>query len=582
MALAGISLSAAAQIQTIPWPATDGLGRDLPGHEECGPPREGKFVGIFYFLWLGHHPQSGPHNISRIIEEPRESRRAWGPRNLFHWWEEPRFGYYLSNDEWVIARHAQMLVDAGVDVLIFDATNAVVYEEEYLAICRVFREVRAQGGQTPQIAFIAGNPINKRERDTTERIYQNFYRKNLYPELWFQWKGKPLILTDPTDLSEELLGFFTIRHSWAWSRNVRTNQPTGWFGDGRDKWPWLDHHPQRPGWHEDPSIPEQISVCVAQHPTSNIGRSFHNGRQPPEEEWRTRHGLCFQEQWERALEVDPEFVLVTGWNEWVAQRFISDGKQRFLGGILPEGYTYFVDCYNMEFSRDIEPMRGGYEDDYYYQMMAYIRRFKGVPPLPQSAGPESIAIDGNFSDWAGVLPEYRDDRGDVRHRDHAGFAEAGPYINQTGRNDIVLCKVTQSDTHLFFYVQTAEEMIFPDGDPCAMNLLLRIEGVGGASWEGYQFRIGRRRRWISRTVSLEQFAGNDWRHIGWIDFAWDGNEMELALPFRGSPETGPTPRIEFKWIDNMPEPLDILDFMDHGDAAPNGRFRYVFQRRVFE
>lgn len=35
------------------WTATDGLGRTVPGHEQVGPPRDGKFVGMFYFLWLG-------------------------------------------------------------------------------------------------------------------------------------------------------------------------------------------------------------------------------------------------------------------------------------------------------------------------------------------------------------------------------------------------------------------------------------------------------------------------------------------------------------------------------------------------
>ena len=34
------------------WVATDSLGRELPGYEECGPIRKGKFVGLFYFLWI--------------------------------------------------------------------------------------------------------------------------------------------------------------------------------------------------------------------------------------------------------------------------------------------------------------------------------------------------------------------------------------------------------------------------------------------------------------------------------------------------------------------------------------------------
>jgi len=33
------------------------------------------------------------------------------------------------------------------------------------------------------------------------------------------------------------------------------------------------------------------------------------------------HGYNFQEQWERALQLDPQFIFVTGWNEWIAGRY---------------------------------------------------------------------------------------------------------------------------------------------------------------------------------------------------------------------------------------------------------------------
>ena len=34
------------------WVATDAIGRELPGYNECGAPRSDRYVGIFYFLWL--------------------------------------------------------------------------------------------------------------------------------------------------------------------------------------------------------------------------------------------------------------------------------------------------------------------------------------------------------------------------------------------------------------------------------------------------------------------------------------------------------------------------------------------------
>ena len=100
-------------------------------------------------------------------------------------------------------------------------------------------------------------------------------------------------------------------------RCLRARNPTsagGWLGDSRDKWPWLDHSPQKVGLDAQGN-PEQISVSIAQHPTTTIGRSYKNGTEPPVDIHNTLQmgqGLYFDEQWKRALEVSPQFVFVTG------------------------------------------------------------------------------------------------------------------------------------------------------------------------------------------------------------------------------------------------------------------------------
>ena len=66
--------------------------------------------------------------------------------------------------------------------------------------------------------------------------------------------------------------------------------------------------------------------------------------------------------------------------------------------VLPPGETFFVDRYDSEFNRDIEPMRGGYADNTYWQMSANIRRYKGARPVPAvSRGIPSAA-------WKAVKP----------------------------------------------------------------------------------------------------------------------------------------------------------------------------------
>src|SRR3546814_17661199 len=57
-------------------------------------------------------------------------------------------------------------------------------------------------------------------------------------------------------------------------------------------------------------------------------------------------------------------VLVTSFNEWMAIKYANDS-----------GEVYFVDVYNHEFSRDIEMMKGGYHDNFYMQLVQYVRRF---------------------------------------------------------------------------------------------------------------------------------------------------------------------------------------------------------------
>lgn len=81
------------------WGGIDGLGRELPTRAETGPTREGRYVGLFYFLWLGQQGTSGPFDNSEILARYPEAVRdpahpAWGPENAFHFWGEPLYGYY--------------------------------------------------------------------------------------------------------------------------------------------------------------------------------------------------------------------------------------------------------------------------------------------------------------------------------------------------------------------------------------------------------------------------------------------------------------------------------------------------------
>ncbi len=561
------------------WIATDDLGRTLSVDNRGGEIQKDKFVGIFYFTWQGSHgydtprtrPDQGvldklstdtlsPYDLSKLLKQNPENPK-YGPIGTFHYWAEPYFGYYLPDDEWIIRKHAQMLSDAGVDVIILDVTNSFTYFPIVKEIGDTYRKLRAEGISTPSIAFI----VNSAPEKTVNKLYTEFYQKGLYKDLWFYWKGKPLLLAPSDELPEEQKAFFTLRQSWAWTKDQK------WFGNGKDKWPWLDHTPQSYGWHESPDVPEEVSVATAEHPVSNIGRSFHDGKEP--EVKTPAVGLYFTEQWKLALAVDPELVFITGWNEWVAQRFNNGNAKNMAGKPIKKGETYFVDQYSAEYSRDIEPMKGSFKDNYYYQMVDFIRQYKGSRTIPEFSTIHPIKIDGNFKDWENVKSIFYDDKGDTFHRDHPGFGRIKSYTNLSGRNDIILSKVATDGENLFFYVETSSAI--PSWtDTTWMNLLIGLPLKNDENWQGYNFVLNRKQQ--EGKTSMEKLS---WKAkpstFKYIKFKTKGNQMEVAIPLKDLNLKPDGFTVDFKWTDHIPLG-DPLKWMDIGDAAPNARFKYRF------
>ncbi|MDR1667888.1 MAG: Ig-like domain-containing protein [Bacteroidales bacterium] len=553
------------------WVAVDALGRKIGTWETYGNVKQ-RYVGIFYFLWLGAHgydlhedhetvqlPKTSdtrsPYDISKLLAA-NPSAPQYGPVHAFHHWAEPHFGYYVSNDEWVIEKHVQLLTDAGVDVLILDNTNGYIYQQNIETICRVMERMKAQGRATLKIASI----FNSSAPATLQRLYNDFYAPRKYRDFWFEWKGEPLALCSSEGLSTECLNFFTLRHSWF-------DTGGSWFGNGKDKWAWADYFPQEYGWH-DAGKAEQISVAAATHPTSNIGRSYSNGQQPAT--LKSGEGLFFDEQWGRALSVDPEFIFITGWNEWVAMRFTNGGASQMCGKPIANGDTYFVDQYNEEYSRDIEPMRGGFGDNYYYQMADMIRRFKGVPQLPVSERKHTVTVDGNAQDWGAVALSYYDDTGDITPRSHFGWGRIGSLSNTAGRNDFVSAQATNDDENVYFLATTAQNVVLDAGAP--VQLFIGTD-QGGVSWEGFRYMVN---ILPGNKAGLHVSKGGwDWEKVMDVPCSVTNRCIELSIPLQRLGLSA-TPVFDFKWADNMLQNGDIRDFMDHGDTAPNARFRYRY------
>ncbi len=594
-----VDMLASRDVFADTWVATDDVGRVTPMGSDTGAATDKK-VGIFYFMW---------HNASEQGENPLFDHTAaylkggasavWdlipqGPLGFAHYWAEPYFGYYNSDDEWVIRKHGYMLAEAGVDFIFVDATNGIVYERNLEALLRVWSQMRAEGYQVPQICFHCGNS-DANAASSLSFLWNNYYSSGKYADMWFYWNGKPLIFYPDSlkkNLPTEITDFFTARQSWAFTND-------DWYTSrrGRGRWAWADMYPQKPGLSPTGEVEQMIVMSgfwANGSNGTNGGRSYThaNGIPAHEGDWdfgfalmntTSGLGLAFQEHFDYAMEINPPLVMITGWNEWWAGRWGGSSGNAAQGQTIageykvdeknPKYQWYYVDAFNTEYSRDIEPMTGGYNDNYYYQMVQNIRKYKGS--RAQEAAFEQWAIDikGDQGQWNIVGPEYRDYQGDTVDRDHFSYVGDFRYTNSSGRNDFITCKISSDLDYLYFYAECAEDITAPEGTNW-MNLYIDADCNGETGWYGYDFIINRSQK--DGKVSIEKFVGTDtWEFetVGEAEYDLRGKILQIKVA-KSVMNLGDT--FDFKWADNSVVDGNVMQFLDQGDAAPNDRFNYRY------
>ncbi len=588
-------IPAFAGVLPTTWAATDGLGRTLSDNTAVGDARTDRYVGMFYWIW--HYPwvnDTEPVTTGSVLDAYPEAvndfnHPAWN--NTYsgrpYFWGEPLFGFYTNTDEYVLRKHAELLADADIDAVFFDATNATqVFPDGYEALLRVWTEAKAQGVDVPQIVFILNFGGADEARTQLIDLYTNLYSTGRYDDMFFQWDGKPLVmadvqclkLTEKTD--REIYNYFTFRDNEATYFAEDTSRM-------KDTWGWCSDYPQTLFGKAVGGKIEQICVSVAQNANENglaamnspegtvQGRAFTDGSfsysyvYGGEEitvnsstENAYLYGLNFQQQWDYAIEKDPELIFVTGFNEWIAGRF-----DEWCGT-----ENAFPDQFSPEYSRDIEPSRGELKDHFYYQLVENVRRFKGAAPAPAADAEKTIDIHGDTAQWDSVFPEYNHYEGG-KNRDSVGWA-GYYYTNDTFRNDIVQAKVAYDEKNIYFYVRTAENLT-PETDPDWMRLLIDTDTTGlTPNLEGFEFVLNRENPKDGK-ASLEAADGMNFTKVCDADYSVQGDVLQVAIPCAALGLTGETVKFNFKWSDNL-QGSDALAFYENGDCAPGGRFTFVF------
>ena len=325
-------------------------------------------VGICYTMWFnavlgsGEGPIENVPNVTEMTEKYGWSEQ-YGFGNAekqhndigaFHYWSKPAQGYYRSTDKAAIRRNLTLLQQAGVDFLIADFTfvggnthkNKQFWDShvEYssIALLDTIVEMRAEGLSTPYVVMWPNSP------DAFPVFYEKFYGVDKWKDCFVYRDGKPFILhwnykTSETDL-------FTTRGMYGLQGKVKKGQ-----------WSYLEPDNRVTVCYDADGKPEHVGVSVAMQSTYMSCTETAHGRQG---------GRFWHAQWQTAFETYPKIVSLTWWNEWCAQLFCVDGRY------------VFTDNFNVEFSRDIEPMEGGHGDLYYRWLCEYVRAYKAHEPCP--------------------------------------------------------------------------------------------------------------------------------------------------------------------------------------------------------
>jgi hypothetical protein len=554
--------------------AVDALGREfLPVSEYA----EDKYVGLFYFEWLGQHNSTDILDIQKMIEEGNEEA-IYSSENLneFHHFAKPLYGYYNSVDEWVVRKHVELFMLAGIDFLGLDCTNACIYEEPVHVLLKVLKEYSDKGFKVPKITFLT----NTRSNQTVKAIYREYYEDGKYENLWFRGNGeKPWLIAKTVEnniaLDDDYLNYFYFRPAqWPNNPPLKTSE----------NFPWISwNRPQE--IYKDTPLGNMVNVSVCQHPgeysgihlsesakntdsyNKNWGRGYSSltNINNPDDIYK---GTNFEEQWNVALDTqnDIKLVFVTGWNEWAAQKQVSDTN------------AFFVDCFNVEFSRDIEMTEGRYFDNYYLQLARKIREYKGVSAANGKVFTnKSINMSGKLSQWNDVEAVYKDIEADTKARNALNFDSSETLKNDTGRNDFVEIRTASDNEYLTFVLICKDDITEYQSGTNWMNLFIGVNGQT-SGWEGLQYVINRQPE--DDTTKLEKITQNGYETISDIKYTVKNRYMQIQIPLKDLGIINGDFTIKFKACDNMQKELDVSELYINGDAAPLGRIMYYYSAKM--
>jgi hypothetical protein len=545
--------------------------------------KKGRQVGLFYWPWIGQPYAPDIYDATKIAALPNGIKILThfdylnpdiSPNGAAHYWGEPLWGYYNSDDEWVIRKQMQMITIAGVDFIFFDTTNALIYSNVFLKVCAVIDEMLKNGWSPPKVVFYTHSHSLQTVRD----LYAALYQPGRYPDTWYCINGKPVIIayTDPADdlqeaasrndgnykpgtLSSEILDFFHfLKPQWP-------SDPV--YPDG---FPWIEWTFPQP-LHTQSQV---MNVTVASHPMvpmsfsltrdnwTNWGRGWNvSTRQNVAAD--VDKGSFFQSQWDRAITADPPVISVGGWNEWIAYKQPYDGEYML------------CDAANKEYSRDIEPMNGGYQDAFYLQLIRNIRRYKGMQTEAEKNAAKTIDPAGALSQWNDVKYVVCNPDEKFMARDAFGGAQTVRYTQAAPADKLQEIKVSHDAQNIYFYLKGRDKFTDNTGNENWLNVFVGTNEPSVKGWESYEYVVGRKIE--NDNASIGKFSGGFATvDAGQAKIVRNNDVILLSVP-RSAIGLSNAGKFYFKVAMGVTNPSDIMDYYKTGSVMPMGRLSYLYE-----
>ncbi len=570
--------------------ATDAVGRTL---NRVSGYKEDKHVGLFYFLWHGQHDADKPRNVTELLQTNYDDLFDASPSNTVvpygSWlhYQEPLYGYYSSVDQWVMRKHIEMFIAAGVDFLVMDFTNGVLYPKPLRNLMDLLLEYKEAGWDVPEITFY----INLNAQDLTERLYRMVYTDDEYKQLAFYGNSKkPILISVPHELTDKHNNFFDVRAS-QWHINQYSSTVFPYWEFSRD---WKVHK-------------DMVNISVAQTGTAFSyvfepwdgknhpawGRGYTSKNPTNGNIKAILEGANFQEGWDAAIRLDPDIVFITGWNEWVVQK---RNLHEHMPELCPYDFPDYTDNFNVEFSRDLEMtkvatyvegsdgtyVQEGYGDNYYLQLAYNIRKYKGITSQTNYESPSGISInlDGAITQWDQVKNRYVSLSSDKIARNAAGFYKNTNYKQNKPDNFIQNVRVTYDNENVYFCIQTKDNLTaHKQGQTNWMNLFIGVNGSDKGSWSSFNYVVNRNPK-SSTVTSLEHFTGTNTyqtKAVCDIQYRVSGKYLQFQIPRSALGLTGDAFGFTFKVADGVQDQSNILDYYVSGESFPLGRMAHIYE-----